>query len=295
MQHVTLAATATLESHRAPIHIGSVHLHVRDLDRVSRFYQQVVGLEVIDADSDVARLGNDGVVLLVLERNVDATPASLSAPGLFHTAFVLPERRHLGLWLRTATTQGWRIEGAADHLVSEAVYLSDPEGNGIEIYRDRPRSDWPRDGERLRMANAPLDIKGLIAAAGEGEVSAHYRLPPGARIGHVHLKVADLAEASAVIGTAWGFAETCRFPGAAFFGSGGYHHQLAANVWSADGRPRPPGLWLGLRDVVLQATDADTYADLAARWRAVGGEADGDGIRLKALGGIGFALRPPST
>ncbi len=293
-QQIKTAETSpVLESHRGPLHVGMVALRVRDVERVAQFYDNVIGLTLIAAGPDSAVLGNDGVPLLRLERDATAERAPHGAPGLFHTAFVLPQRADLGVWLATAAANRWRIEGAADHLVSEAVYLSDPEGNGIEIYRDRPRAEWPHRGERVHMSNDRLDIEGLLALGRNSLIGPTYRLPRGARVGHVHLKVSDLPEARHVISDSWGIAEMCLFPGAAFFGAGGYHHHLATNVWSADGRPVRGGPWLGLKELVLQATDRAFFDQVAERWLSAGGEQDGAGMAIVSLG-IRFVLRPPA-
>jgi catechol 2,3-dioxygenase len=280
----------TLESHRAPIHVASVSLRVRDLDRVARFYCAVLGLQVlVDGGSEVA-LGNDGVPLLTLIGDTQAAAPARGAPGLFHTAFVLPERRDLALWLRKAIAEGWRVGGASDHLVSEAIYLDDPEGNGIEIYRDRPRAEWPREGGDIRMATLRLDVESLLALAPEPPATGAYALPAGARIGHVHLSVAALPDASRELNERWGFDEMCRYPGAIFFATGGYHHHLAGNVWQATGvKSRDPG-WAGLDRVTLQATDRAAFDALAKRWRQ---DAGAEAPQLTALGGLNFALARP--
>ena len=288
-------AGSTLESHQGPLHIGAVTLRVRDLGRVARFYEDIIGLSPMEADAETALLGNDGVPLLRLERDASAEPAPRSAAGLFHTAFLLPTRADLGTWLSAAAANGWAIEGASDHLVSEAVYLSDPEGNGIEVYRDRPRAEWPRDGDRVRMANARLDIEGLLMLGRGRAPGKTCRMPQGARIGHVHLKVTDLAQARETISGRWGIAETCVYPGAAFFAAGGYHHHLATNIWSADGRPVAAGRWLGLNGLTLQITDQASYDTMAERWLADGGMRDGEGVSIEALGGIRFGLRPSAA
>jgi catechol 2,3-dioxygenase len=294
-QQIKTAETSpVLESHRGPMHIGMVALRVRDVERVAQFYEDVIGLSPMAAGPDGALLGNDGVPLLRLDRDETASRAPRGAPGLFHTAFVLPQRADLGLWLATAVANRWRVEGAADHLVSEAIYLSDPEGNGIEIYRDRPAAEWPHEGDRVHMSNEPLDVDGLLRLAQGNRPGQTYRMPRGARIGHVHLKVADLPEARAVISDRWGIPEMCLFPGAAFFGAGGYHHHLATNVWSADGRPVAGGPWLGLKELTLQATDRAFYEAVAEQWRAAGGRTDGEGVAIESLG-IAFALRPPQA
>ncbi len=294
-QQIKTAETSpVLESHRGPLHVGMVALRVRDVERVAQFYDNVIGLSSIEAGPDMALLGNDGVPLLRLERDAKAERAPSHAPGLFHTAFVLPQRADLGAWLATAAANRWRIEGAADHLVSEAVYLSDPEGNGIEIYRDRPRAEWPHRGERVHMSNDRLDIEGLLALGRGRTPGPTYRMPRGARVGHVHLKVTDLPEARDVIAERWGIAEMCLFPGAAFFGAGGYHHHLATNIWSADGRPVAGGPWLGLKELTLQATDRAFFDQVAGRWLAAGGQPEGEGAVIESLG-IRFALRPPAA
>jgi catechol 2,3-dioxygenase len=183
----TAAETAmpVLESHRSPVHIETVTLIVRDLGRVTQFYRDIIGLTVMRETGHQIDLGNDGVTLLTLIGDPHASLAPDGAPGLFHTAFLLPERRHLGQWLRKAMDNGWALEGMADHLVSEAFYLSDPEGNGIEVYRDRPRTEWTYDGDKVRMANARLPVPELLALAADDGPGKTYRMPRGARIGHV--------------------------------------------------------------------------------------------------------------
>jgi catechol 2,3-dioxygenase len=278
-----------LESHRGPVHIESVVLAVRDLDRVTRFYRDVIGLTVLQDAGDRIDLGNDGVLLLTLVSDPQAKAPPEGMPGLFHTAFLLPERRDLGLWMKKAADHQWQLEGMADHLVSEAVYLSDPEGNGIEIYVDRPRTQWTHLGPHVKMANARLDVPSLMALASEHKPGAG-TLPTGARIGHVHLSVNTLEEATTAIEKQWGLAEMCRYPGAVFYGSGGYHHHLAVNIWSAHGiQKRDAGFW-GLRQVTLAATNDEARSALENSWLAAGGKTS-DGItRLSALSGLTFAL-----
>jgi catechol 2,3-dioxygenase len=279
-----------LESHFAPIRVSAVALRVRDLGRVSRFYRDVVGLETIRDDGRTLSLGVEGAALVRLNEDAASLPQPAGAPGLFHTAFVLPTRADLGRWLRHAAAVGLRIEGAADHLVSEAVYLSDPEGNGIEIYRDRPRVEWPREGGRLRMANARLDVEGLLALGPGTEPQDAFAMPVGARVGHVHLNVTDLGSAAETIERGWGFDEMCRYPGALFFATGGYHHHIATNVWSARGPITRDPRWAGLDHVQLEAADRIAYDDLARRWHAAGGAVEEDRASVTALGGLRFDL-----
>jgi catechol 2,3-dioxygenase len=278
-------ALPLLESHRSPVHIETIALTVRDLDRVTRFYRDVIGLTVLQEAGSRIDLGNDGVKLISLTGDRHAMPAPDGAPGLFHTAFLLPERRHLGQWLRKAVANEWTLEGMADHLVSEAFYLSDPEGNGIEIYRDRPRNEWSYDGGKVRMANARIPVPELLALAADDAPGKTYQMPSGARIGHVHLCVNALEPAAAVIEAQWGIPVMCNYPGATFFGSGGYHHHIAANIWrTAGGQRREPGQ-TGLAGVTL-AADAASRAHLTSAWLAAGGSATG----LTTLHGLTFSL-----
>mgnify|MGYP000084126413 CR=1 FL=1 len=150
----------TLEALQAPYHIGTVTLRVNDLAGLTAFYRDSIGLQVIAETAEATDLGVDGAVLVRLERGA-TRPAS--AAGLFHLALLLPSRAELADWLAHAATIRLPLEGASDHLVSEAIYLSDPEGNGIEIYRDRPRADWPRRGGAIQMATQRLDLQALLA------------------------------------------------------------------------------------------------------------------------------------
>ncbi|RVU19805.1 VOC family protein [Methylobacterium oryzihabitans] len=272
---------------RAPHRIGRVVLVVRDLDRVAGFYLDAIGLDLLHRDAASADLGTGENVLLTLRADPGARRSAPREAGLFHTAFLLPSRIDLGAWLRHAADRGLRLDGAADHLVSEAIYLSDPEGNGIEIYADRPDAVWPRTPTGVAMANAPLDRPALMALAG-----APWRgLPAGASVGHVHLRVGALEPADRFYAGLLGFDVTCRFPGASFYGSGGYHHQLAANIWHSEGARPADGPRTGLAAVEFRfAADALD----AARRRF--GEA-GVGVETGAAGGLsvtepwGVALR----
>ncbi len=278
-------AMPVLESHRSPVHIESVALTVRDLDRVTRFYRDVIGLTVLHEARNRIELGNDGVTLLTLIGDPQAVPAPDGAPGLFHTAFLLPERRNLGQWLRKAMDNAWALEGMADHLVSEALYLSDPEGNGIEIYRDRPRAEWTYDGDKVRMANARIPVPELLALAAGDEPGRTYRMPEGARIGHVHLCVNALEPAAAIIDKQWAIPVMCNYPGATFFGSGGYHHHIAANIWRTQGGQQREKGQTGLAGVTL-AADEPSRAILGKAWLAAGGSSKG----LTTLDGLTFNL-----
>ncbi|MGX9857279.1 VOC family protein (plasmid) [Limimaricola variabilis] len=233
----------------APTEIDRVRLVTRDLDRMRGFYTAALGLSELAADRESATLGVDDRPLLELRRDAAARPRDPRAAGLFHTAFLLPSRAALGSWLRHAADTGLQLQGASDHIVSEAIYLADPEGNGIEVYADRPRSAWHRDARGITMTTEPLDGPDLLAAADGPWRDA----PEGTVIGHVHLQVGDVSTAEAFYAENLGFEVTYRIPKASFYGSGGYHHHLATNTWSSHGAgPRQPGS-TGLDAVVLRS------------------------------------------
>lgn len=242
-----------LEALNAPAHIQDVTLTVRDLDRVGRFYAQALGLTLRETSASEHVLENaGGAALLRLKLRPDLPPARPDEPGLFHVAFVLPGRADLARWVLHAQALGVALEGASDHLVSEAIYLSDPEGNGVEIYVDRPRDAWPRDGEGVAMATNPLDGRSLLAEAGANE--GPWIFPAEGRIGHVHLKVGDLAAAEAFYRGELGLAVMARYPGAVFLSWGGYHHHIALNVWRSRGAPARQGEGVGLAEIGVHAS-----------------------------------------
>jgi catechol 2,3-dioxygenase len=256
--------------------IGRVALHVGDLDETTAFYRDVVGLAVLDRDGDEVVLGVDGgdagtVPLLVVHRDPDRPERGQSDAGLFHTAFRVPSRGALGEALGRVRDR-WRLDGASDHLVSEALYLTDPEGNGVEIYRDRPREEWPLDDGTVRMATEPLDLQEIAAAAGDTARSTPVdRAPRGTDVGHVHLEVTSLSAFEAVYVDGLGFEVGMTGPDVRFVAAGGYHHHLGANTWR--GRTTPAaGRGLAWFEVVV----ADAAAVDAVRTRLDAVAADGD-------------------
>ncbi len=250
---------------RAPMRIGRVDLKIRDLGLVAGFYRRVLGLHLLAEDGDAVTLGTAATPLLRLTGDPALPPRDPREAGLFHTAFLLPDRADLGRWLGFAIRHRIAVTGASDHLVSEAIYLDDPEGNGIEIYADRPPSRWRGADGAIRMATEPLDGRGLLAAtAGEWD-----GFPEGGRIGHVHLQVGDTVVAERFYGGVLGLELTGRYPGASFFGSGGYHHQLAGNTWNSRGAGvRGEGAGLGAVEIVPR--DEPTRAAILARAAAEG-------------------------
>jgi len=291
----------TEDSLPADTRIGRAALRVADLDETTAFYRDVVGLAVLDRDGDDVVLGVDGDPLLALRRDPDRPDRGRTEAGLFHTAFRVPSRAALGEALGRVRDR-WRLDGASDHLVSEALYLDDPEGNGVEIYRDRPREGWPTDGDgTVRMATEPLDLDGVAAAAGEsGDTpdSAVDLAPPGTDVGHVHLETTSLSAFESVYVDGIGFGVGTTGPDVRFVAAGGYHHHLAANTWR--GRTTPAtGLGLAWFEVVVP--DADALDAVRTRIDAVAAEGDAefavaereDGIAVTDADGIEVRVRTP--
>jgi catechol 2,3-dioxygenase len=237
----------------APLTIGKVTLTVHDLDAVTAFYRDAMGLAVLRTDAQGAALGVGETTLLELRRDPAARLRSAREAGLFHTAFLLPSRADLGRWTRHAAETKAPIVGAADHLVSEAIYLTDPEGNGVEIYADRPTSDWTWTNTLVAMASDPLDIESLVASGGQ---AAWNGFPPGSVVGHVHLQVGAIAPAEAFYVGVLGLDVTCHYPGATFYSSGGYHHHIATNIWNSRGASVRAYPSTGLADIEIRATAA---------------------------------------
>ncbi len=220
--------------YRLPVgtHLGPVRLQVADLARSLAFYERTLGFRTLRHEGGhavLAATGRDRPLVLLDERPGARPMKNRGRLGLFHFAILLPDRPSLGRFVRHLGEIGAEA-GAGDHLVSEAFYLHDPDGLGIEVYADRPRDTWRRIGRELMMATDPVDVAGLLEAAGPAPWAG---MPAGTTIGHVHLHVGDLAAASAFFSEALGFDRTVwEYPGALFFGADGYHHHLGTNIWA---------------------------------------------------------------
>jgi len=219
-------------------HIGVVRLQVADIARSLAYYERVLGFRVVRRDdSGAAALGAAGsdAPILELRERVGARPHPKRGQlGLFHFAILLPDRASLGRLVRHLSEIG-AYAGMSDHLVSEALYLTDPDGLGIEVYADRPRTDWRYAGRELQMATIPLHVDDLLAAGGTERWTG---MPNGTSIGHVHLHVGDLEKAAAFYHEALGFDKVVwSYPGALFLSAGGYHHHLGTNTWAAGAQP----------------------------------------------------------
>jgi catechol 2,3-dioxygenase len=244
--------------------VGKVRLRVADIDDLATFYQRVIGLGSVERDGGLARLGPEGgEPVIELVSAPDAPPAPSFSTGLFHLAILVPDRAELARSLQRAAGAGWRLTGASDHLVSEALYLRDPEGNGIEIYRDRPRDQWGHEGGELRMASLPLDLQDVLGELSTGDESAN-GMPAGTTMGHVHLQVSDIPAAEGFYNGALGLDVMVRsYPGALFLSAGGYHHHVGVNTWQTAGAPPPPDGALGLDRYELVLPD-EAAVDAAA-------------------------------
>ena len=242
----------------ADAHIGSVSLTVSDLDRSMSFYRDVLGFQALPREGATAFLSaNSDRVLIELHERRDAVAKPRRSTGLFHFAILVPSRAALGRSLRRLSDQQWPLSGVADHLVSEALYLNDPDGLGIEIYRDRPRDTWRSANGELAMATDPLDVQSVANEPG-AEV-AWQGLDSGTVIGHVHLHVARLDEGEAFYCGRIGFEPVVRgYPGALFVSAGGYHHHLGMNTWVGVGAPAPPENAVGLRSFTVAAQDLES-------------------------------------
>lgn len=251
-------------------HIGGVVLQISHLARSLDFYTNVLGLRVLDASDSEATLGvpASGEPLVTLKAVAGTHPARRrGAYGLFHFAILLPDRGSLGRFISHLAANGISA-GMSDHLVSEAIYLSDPDGLGIEVYADRPRSQWTYADGQLAMATEPLDVDDLIRAA---QSQPWEGAPAGTRMGHMHLHVGDLKEAARFYHESLGFDVTVwGYPGALFFSAGGYHHHLGANTWAPG--PQAPPDQAQLREWTLVVPNDADVAVISSRLAALGGD-----------------------
>lgn len=266
----------------AALRLGPVHLTVTDVDRSVAFYRDALGLRTQRREDRTAALGTGGEDLLVLVEAAGARPPGRHA-GLFHVALLYPSREELARGVVRLDATATPIDGASDHGVSEAIYLSDPDGIGIELCADRPRERWPTPapGERVGMFTRALDLRGLIETlAGE---APRRHAEAGLAVGHVHLRVGDLDRGRAFYRNVLGFEEMVLVPGAAFLAAGGYHHHLAFNVWRGPDIPPAPADAVGLRHwTIVLPGEADLAAAGERLVRAgVEAEANDHGLLLR--------------
>jgi catechol 2,3-dioxygenase len=283
-------ATATA-SIPATTRMGAVHLTVADLERSLDYYGRRVGLGLLRREDGEASVGAGDRELLRLVEEPGARPA-VGHTGLFHYALLVPERADLARWLAHAARDRVPLLGMSDHFVSEALYLTDPDGHGIEIYRDRPREVW--EGQvGARMTTEPLDVADLLGELEDPARAPFDGLPAGTEMGHVHLQVADVSEAVSFYRDVLGFDLMAELFGtAAFFGAGGYHHHVGANVWHSRGASPPPPGTAALRLATITLPDAAERDRLVARVADAGQEPDArpDGVLVRDPSGIRLLL-----
>jgi catechol 2,3-dioxygenase len=255
----------------AGTHVGRVRLQVGDLDRSLAYYVGLLGLHVLDRAPGRAELGVDHTLIELHELKGARRVPRRGRHGLFHFAILLPDRASLGRILQRLEAAGIQV-GMSDHAVSEALYLTDPDGLGIEIYADRPRSEWQLDANELRMATDPLDTGSLMRAAAGVPWSG---MPSGTTIGHVHLHVRDLESAKRFYHDALGLDITLtRYPGALFMSAGGYHHHLGVNTWAGGSADAPREDEAQLLDWELVIPGPDAAAAARESLRAKGFDVD---------------------
>ncbi|TQK18103.1 catechol 2,3-dioxygenase [Microbacterium sp. SLBN-154] len=261
--------------------MGPVTLLVGDLDVMTRFYRDVVTLEVLSAEGDTVTLGRTGRPIVILVHAPELRHAPQGAAGLYHTAILFESQAALAAAVYSVARQAPQtFTGSADHLVSQAFYFTDPEGNGIELYWDRQRTEWSWTHGRVEMGTLFLDPNAFLREHLTEDAAAGATARDAAGVGHVHLSVGDIASARAFYVDGLGFAETAEFRGSALFVSaGGYHHHMAMNVWNSRGAgPRMPALGLGRVDLVLPG--ADDLGELGERLRHHGVAVRDDGRGL---------------
>jgi catechol 2,3-dioxygenase len=289
-----------LEAAGAPAHgeiaaetsVGSVHLTVADLQRSLSFYDDAFGMERLGGGDGRAALGAGGRELLVLVEEAGAGSAA-GHTGLYHFALLLPERADLAAWLDHAVRDRIGLTGLSDHFVSEALYLRDPDGHGIEVYRDRPREDW--EGQVAeRMTSLPLDVQDLMGALPENAKAGSYSgLPAGTVMGHVHLKVASIPETIAFYRDVLGFGLMAGLGAeAAFLSAGGYHHHIGANTWESAGASPAPARTAALRHATFVLPGEAKRDAVLARAASAGHEPEQDehGSLLRDPSGNGIVL-----
>ncbi len=257
---MTASSTIPVTILPAQTRVGAITLLARDLPRLAAFYTELLGLQTLSQTAGEVLLGVQGQPLLRLQDAAALPAPARSRPGLYHTAFLLPTRADLGRWVAHAARLGLRL-GSGDHLVSEAFYLNDPEGNGIEVYADRPRHSWTWHNGQVQMDTLAVDVGALLAAAGlrpeqlSEPVSEPYQAPADLQIGHIHLKVGNAAQAAQFYRDALGLDLVSALPGASFMSWGGYHHHVGLNEWESRGQPQPAASASGLGEIEFVTPD----------------------------------------
>jgi catechol 2,3-dioxygenase len=274
--------------------LGTVRLTVSDLTRARAFYEGVLGLQGRELDGGTVAFGvGEGTPLIELSGDPAAPRPNRRTTGLYHLAILFPTRLDLASALGRVAAARWPLHGASDHLVSEALYLADPDGNGVELYRDRPREQWPRSNGQLEMATLPLDLGDLLAEHAQTD-AVQRAAPGGTRIGHVHLQVSELEQSEEFYSGILGFEVMVRgYPGALFVSTGGYHHHVGMNTWQSAGASPPPPGSVGLRDFEVLLPSDDELGQALERVGTAGIELEQHdrGTLIRDPSGNGVVLR----
>ncbi len=271
--------------------LGAVELTVTDLDRSVPFYEQAIGLRLHRREESRAAFGAGGEDLLVLVEDPDARPAGRHA-GLYHFALLHPSREELARAAARLARTRTPIQGASDHGISEAIYLPDPDGNGIELAADRPKNEWP-DLTVMSGGPDPLDLNALLESVADED--SQDSVAPDSAIGHVHLHVGDLDATTRFYVDVVGFDIMTHLPSAVFVAAGGYHHHVGFNTWRGPGVPRAPGGTVGLRNFTVVLRDEDAVDALRKRARAAGVDVEetAEGPVLRDPSGNALIFRTP--
>lgn len=286
---------------RASIHpladVGQLGLTVSDLRRSVSFYKELIGLHVLDESNGTTTLGVADDPFLVLIENAGASEwprGGRSHPGLYHFAILVPTRADLGRWLEHWMRQDMALPGQGDHFVSEALYLEDPDGHGIEIYRDRPRDEWEWQNGQVKMGVEPVDIRGLLEEA-QRSADPFTSMPVGTTLGHIHLQVTDIDETARFYQDILGFDIVAQMPSALFISAGGYHHHIGANVWHSRNADPAPDNTVSLQHYTIDLPNSDARNEVVERIEAAGINvaSDGDNLVVNDPSGIEIRFRLP--
>jgi len=278
-QNRTQNATHVPSLHPA-VEVGTVTLKVANMERSLKFYTQLIGLELFKQDGNIAVLGAGNRPILLLEEVPGATRLARNVTGLYHAAILFPTRHSLAVKIQQLARMNYPL-GAGDHLVSEAFYLDDPDGNGLELYQDRPRSTWKWIGTQVQMATDPVDIDDLFGEIKYNDPAMNNpAAPAGTKLGHMHLRVGNIAKARAFYHDVLGFDIVAEMPSALFVSAGGYHHHIGMNVWESNGGRPTPENSAGLREFSISLPDQAELDRLTAQIEAAGisVERDGDSV-----------------
>ncbi|MFD2630574.1 VOC family protein [Oceanobacillus kapialis] len=248
------------------VYVEELSINVTDLHKSIDFYQSIIGFQVLEQTERTAKLSANGkTTILTLELPENVVKKEQRTTGLYHVAVLLPNRQALSSFLEHVLRRGVHL-GAADHAVSEALYLSDPDGNGIEVYCDRASTNWQWSGDQVQMGTDPLNGDGLLAEIHE----VWNGLPTETIIGHIHLHVDRLETAEAFYSKGLNFSVVARYPGALFTSTGGYHHHIGLNIWNGEGAPSPKTNSVGLNWFSLKFPDEDAREKAIERLKALG-------------------------